>query len=250
MSTRNRSARIRRAARSAAATPTTNRAAGVPLGWLVAAIAIAVTSTAGVSYFLFGGDSSPATASSRYRANSPYNALPVEPRPATGTLPIVTATPDGEVRIPLADLNAGKAKWVDYAPQGEGATPPIRIFALLDDGTYRAALDACEECFYARMGYFQRGGEMVCRKCGNSYPAVMIDKRPGGCHPVALPRRAEGDELVIAAADIEKAYAALLDPTLPRPGLGKDAAGGTGNPSSLSELRGDSAAPFGAARTR
>ena len=245
MSKRNRSSRVRRVARRAAATPADGRAAGVPLAWLVAAIALAIVFTAGGSYFLFGGDSTPTTASSRYPSGDGRSARPVEPRPATGTLPVVAATPTGEVSIPLADLNDGRARWVDYTPQGEGTGAPIRIFALLDNGTYRAALDACEECFYAKQGYFQRDGEMVCRKCGNSYPAVMIDRRAGGCHPVALPRRAEGDDLVIAAADIDRAQASLLNPAVRELGGAT-----TGSELPSNDLFGKDATNVGPARTR
>lgn len=204
------------------------------LGWFVAGIVFAVAVTAGVTAYLFSGDSDRAdgaSASAGYSGTAGASGYSgsrtyMEPRPALGTLPMVS-TSDGQVRIPLTNLAGGEAQFIDYTPeQGD----PIRLFAILDNGSYRAALDACQDCFYAKQGYFQRGNEMVCRKCGNSYPPVMIDKRPGGCHPVALPRKVEGDELVIAAADIEKAQASLLAPAPP------GAAGGRSGGLPLSDL--------------
>lgn len=108
---------------------------------------------------------------------------------------------DGEIRIPLADLAPGEAKFFDHAPPSAN---PIRFLVLNEaEGVYRAALDACEICYRAKKGYFQRGGELVCRQCGNSYAPALIDESPGGCHPIALPRRVEGEYLVINAADVE-----------------------------------------------
>ena len=111
------------------------------------------------------------------------------------------AVTDGEIRIPLADLAPGEAKFFDHAPPSANS---IRFLVLNEAaGVYRAALDACEICYRAKKGYFQRGDELVCRQCGNSYAPALIDESPGGCHPIALPRRVEGEYLVINAADVQ-----------------------------------------------
>lgn len=126
----------------------------------------------------------------------------------------VTASPDGQVRLALADLGDGRAKFYDF--NGAGGTP-TRFFAIRDtDGTYRAALDACEICYHAKKGYYQSGKELVCRQCGNSYAPRLIDESPGGCHPVALPRAVEGEHLVVQAADIERVESQLASQPPPR----------------------------------
>ena len=131
--------------------------------------------------------------------------------PAAGR---TTATAEGQIRLALADLGDGQAKFYEH-PAADGRT--IRFFALRGrDGVYRAALDACEICYHAKKGYYQRGDQMVCRQCGNSYAPALIDESPGGCHPMALPRSVEGGHLVVAAADIERVDAHLASQPPPR----------------------------------
>ena len=123
----------------------------------------------------------------------------------------VVAGPD--VRVPVSELAGGEAKFVDYqAPSGG----KVRLFALKGtDGEYRAALDACEVCYHGKKGYAQQGDKMVCRQCGNAYAPALIDKAPGGCHPVGLPRKVEGNELVVKGSDIEAAEKKLQESAKP-----------------------------------
>ncbi len=120
--------------------------------------------------------------------------------------PVVKAM--GDVRVPVATLAGGEARFFDYQPAGGGQ--PVRLFALRDnDGTYRAALDACVVCYHAKKGYAQQDGKLVCRKCGNVYAPAAIDDASGACHPIGLPRQVEGEHLVIKGLDVEQAEARL-----------------------------------------
>lgn len=139
--------------------------------------------------------------------------------PPAGPAAPVVASRSGEIRIPLVELAGGQAKFLDHA----AAAGPVRFFAIRGaDGVARVALDACEICFHTRLGYFQRGDEVVCRKCGNSYAPALIDERPGGCHPIRIPREVDGDHLVVLAADLERIHAdhASRPPRQPR-GMGR-----------------------------
>jgi uncharacterized membrane protein len=108
----------------------------------------------------------------------------------------------GDVQIPLADLESGKAKFFDYK-LASGA--PVRFFAIKSsDGVYRAALDACDTCFHAKKGYHQDGEDMVCNNCGMKFHSAQINEVSGGCNPVGLARSVEGDHLVIKASEVEK----------------------------------------------
>ena len=107
----------------------------------------------------------------------------------------------GDIRIPLADLAGGKAKFFDYTLSNK---TPVRFFALKStDGTYRAAMDACEVCFHAKKGYHQEGDDMVCNNCGKHFPTALVGEVNGGCHPIGLPRAVEGGQLVIKAGELE-----------------------------------------------
>ena len=60
----------------------------------------------------------------------------------------------------------------------------IYFFVVQDeDGILRAAANACQVCFDARMGFRQEGDFMVCNTCGNKYPLIKIATEKGGCNP-------------------------------------------------------------------
>jgi len=113
------------------------------------------------------------------------------------------AAAETEVRVPLKDLESGKA--VFFEPK-LASGKAVRFFAVkAEDNTYRAALDACEVCFHAKKGYEQKGSDMICRNCGRDFPVSDIGPHnEGGCNPVALTQRVEGDSLVIKTSELEK----------------------------------------------
>jgi len=143
-------------------------------------IALALAGVAG--YFVY----------SKMRGGGPTKAAEVE-----------TAAPAGEVRVPLKDLEGGKA--VFFEPKLESGKP-VRFFVVkAADNTYRAALDACEVCFHAKKGYEQKGQDMICRNCGRDFAIGDIGPHnEGGCHPIALQQRVEGDQLVIRTSELER----------------------------------------------
>ena len=73
------------------------------------------------------------------------------------------------------------------------------------DGVYRAALDTCDVCYRAKKGYVQQGDQMVCRKCGQSFPSALVNEVSGGCNPVPVERTVEDGTIVIAASTLERA---------------------------------------------
>jgi len=108
---------------------------------------------------------------------------------------------NGVVRIPLKQLGP-EARFFTYTTP-EGKT--VRFFALRSsDGVFRAAADACDVCYREKMGYQQDGDDMVCRKCNQRFASKDINEVSGGCNPNGLPRRIEGESLVIAAAELEQ----------------------------------------------
>ena len=121
--------------------------------------------------------------------------------PESGAAATQTVTAAGdEIRIPLAGLADGQAKFFRYSAGDQ----EVRFFAMMgSDGVYRTALDACEICYSAKRGYRQRGDEMVCRKCDQSFPSALINEVTGGCHPIGLPRTMDGEDLVLQASQIQ-----------------------------------------------
>ena len=106
----------------------------------------------------------------------------------------------GEVSLPVSELG-GKARFYEYKT-ASGKT--VRFFAMKSsDGVYRAALDACDVCFHAKKGYSQEGEDMVCNKCGMHFPSAKINEVKGGCNPVGLERKVNGDRLSLSARELE-----------------------------------------------
>jgi uncharacterized membrane protein len=105
------------------------------------------------------------------------------------------------VKIPLEKVSDGTAKFFNYSMGGKD----IKFFILKSsDGVIRAAFDTCDVCFPERKGYRQEGDFMVCNNCGQKFESVYINVKRGGCNPVPLDRKVEGDNLVIKVADIHR----------------------------------------------
>lgn len=117
-----------------------------------------------------------------------------------GKYPLVRAE-NGTVRIPLAEVNDGKAHFFTYRHGGTD----VDFFVLKSrDGVLRSAFDTCDVCYKAKQGYRQEGDLMVCNNCEQKFAADKINVIKGGCNPAPLRRALDGDTLVIAASDIGK----------------------------------------------
>lgn len=115
-----------------------------------------------------------------------------DPYPAVGA-------EGGVLRLALSTFDDGRAHFYTYLHEGR----PIEFFVLKSqDGVVRAALNACDVCFAAKLGYRQEGDTMVCNNCGNRFPSNQINEVRGGCNPSPLERTVEGDSLVIRVEDL------------------------------------------------
>ncbi len=99
---------------------------------------------------------------------------------------------DGEARIPVSQLLDKKLH--RYVISSEGVE--VRLIAVLDaSDTVRAALDACLIC--GSQGYFQEGKNVICRNCGAAIYVPTIGVA-GGCNPIHIDYRVEGETLKIS----------------------------------------------------
>jgi len=112
--------------------------------------------------------------------------------------PLVVAE-DGVVRLPVSTFDDMKAHHYTYMHQGR----PIEFFVLKSqDGTVRAAFNACDVCYGSKKGYTQDGDHMICNNCGRRFPADQINVVHGGCNPSPLGRVVEGATLLITVEDL------------------------------------------------
>lgn len=112
------------------------------------------------------------------------------------------SAPGQDVRIPIAEVSDGKAKFYNYTLSDN---KEISFFVIKSsDGIFRAAFNACDVCYEKRLGYHQEGDDMVCNKCGRHFPTSKVNEVKGGCNPAPLERTVEGDHLVIKADDLKQ----------------------------------------------
>ena len=164
------------------------RASGKPLPKIVAGAVFLLLLFGGFRMFSGGRDTTEtASAASAVAGQSTFKELSA-----------TTA-----VAIPVAEVNDGKARFYSYKA-GDGRD--VKFFVMKSsDGVYRAALDTCDVCYRAKKGYVQHGDQMVCRKCGQSFPSALVNDVSGGCNPVPVERRIENGNIVIAATTLENA---------------------------------------------
>jgi len=109
----------------------------------------------------------------------------------------VSATGDA-VRLPVAEVSDGELHRYHFAADGVSVS-----FLVLrhPDGHLMAGLEACTIC--GAHGYTKRGDMIICGNCAAEIP-VSHFQTPGGCNPVPLTARVEGDELVVPVAELLK----------------------------------------------
>lgn len=106
---------------------------------------------------------------------------------------------DGEVRLPLADFADGNLHRFVARVGGHD----VRFFGIEvhEGGEVVTAFDACLIC--GDRGYIQDGSMVTCLHCHSAIHPPSIGLT-GGCNPIPLESRVEGDEIVIALTDLEE----------------------------------------------
>ncbi len=109
----------------------------------------------------------------------------------------LTVTGDA-AKIPVATVSDGILH--RFSVESDGVT--VRIIVIQrPDKSLVAAFDACEIC--GPKGFYQKGGMVVCKNCASALVNSSIGEK-GGCNPIPIESKVEGDELVIPAARIFK----------------------------------------------
>jgi FTR1 family protein len=116
---------------------------------------------------------------------------------AKSTTELSEATPvsvvNGKLSIPVAGVNDGNLH--RFAVDSDGVH--VRMIVIRKpDQSLVAAFDACEIC--GTQGYYQKGPNVICKNCASAIFIPSIGQH-GGCNPIPIESRVEGDQLVIAA---------------------------------------------------
>lgn len=123
-----------------------------------------------------------------------YAQPPVSLSPATP----VGVGADGQVRIPLSTFQ-GSTALQRFSAKVDGRAVRFIAIPVEEGGEIATAFDACLIC--GPQGYYQEGPTVTCLHCGSAIYTPSIGQA-GGCNPVPLPSRVEGNDLVLAASDL------------------------------------------------
>ena len=119
---------------------------------------------------------------------------------STATPLLASAAEAAEITHPVSLFDDGEAQFFQYQG-GNGIT--VKYFVLKSsDGIIRAAFDACDTCWPAGKGYYQKDDHMVCRNCRRQFASIKVNEVKGGCNPAPLNREIAGAQVVIRAKDI------------------------------------------------
>jgi len=111
---------------------------------------------------------------------------------------------DGQVKIDLADLKPQDVHFYRFLNAGN---QEVRFFVGRDAaGTVQVAFDASDDCAKLKRGFRHEGEWVVCNKCDKSFRLAEVNAGGGGCKPIPLGHRVQGDKLLIAESDVLKGW--------------------------------------------
>jgi uncharacterized membrane protein len=106
----------------------------------------------------------------------------------------------GLIKLPVSDFNDKQARFYIYRLPDS----TVRFFVIKSqDGSIKAAFDACEVCYRGNKGYRQDADSMACNTCDNHFPIDSLDENRKGCSPVTLPHAVTGGQVVINTDDLK-----------------------------------------------
>ena len=100
------------------------------------------------------------------------------------------------MRIPKFGLDDGHLHRFGVSIRGT----VVRFFVLKTGSRLVPAFDACQVC--GAYGYVETKGRLVCLACAADINRATLGVG-GGCNPLPLAHRGEGDDLVIEVKDLE-----------------------------------------------
>jgi high-affinity iron transporter len=109
-----------------------------------------------------------------------------------------------ELRVPLSEVRDGNLHlFTVNVPDATAGSQSYRFLVIKKPQGWGVALDACRIC--GAEGYRQDGQNVVCRHCGSAIYVPTIGES-GGCNPVGVAFRVDGEELVVNVSAVIKAF--------------------------------------------
>lgn len=110
------------------------------------------------------------------------------------------AAENGVIKVPASSLSENGPRFFSYESE-KGRINFILLKA--PDGSIRAALDACNACYRAKLGYRFENGLLVCNNCGMTFRPENIGIMTGGCNPIPVRKTVETGFIALTVKDLE-----------------------------------------------
>lgn len=108
---------------------------------------------------------------------------------------------DGEIRLPLSEVNDGKVHFYTYKKSGKR----INFFVRTDGkGNLSAYFDACYICYKKKKGYRVEGKDLVCNECNLKFGLAEEVWENKDCSPIPIKSRSESGNFILKTGDLEK----------------------------------------------
>lgn len=106
----------------------------------------------------------------------------------------------GLVVLDVSDLGPSEVEFYRFLNAGN---QEVKFFVGRDSrGTVQVAFDASETDYKRKRGFRHEGDWLVNNKCDTAVLLAEVNASEGGCRPVPLAHRLEGDQLILREADI------------------------------------------------
>lgn len=116
----------------------------------------------------------------------------------------VSPQSDGSLRIDVSSLAPSEVNFYRFLNRGN---QEVRFFVGRDpQGTVHVAFDANELCAKTKRGYRHQGEWVVCNKCDKAFRISEVNAGGGGCKPITLEHRLNGNELLLTESNILKGW--------------------------------------------
>jgi len=116
----------------------------------------------------------------------------------------VSPGPDGLVRIDVGDLGKEQIRFYRFLNSGN---QEVKFLVARDQhGEVQVGFDASETHAKVGRGFSLQGDWIIDNKCETASRLEEINAGGGGCRPVPLAHRLEGEQVVLAQDDILKGW--------------------------------------------
>ena len=112
----------------------------------------------------------------------------------------VSPDTQGLVVLDVSDLEPNGVRFFRFLNSGN---QEVKFFVGRDENqTIQVAFDANEICYKTKRGYTHQDDWLVCKKCEKAFRLSEVNAGGGGCKPVPVVHRVDGQKLILTESDI------------------------------------------------